>query len=94
MGLLADPRARHSVVPLTRMGNIVSPSGDVVRPLLTQRRTTMSNNTTQAVCRLLGGSGRPQLRVVASRKLPALCSPFSRPAADTVVPRQSLPLAA
>lgn len=54
----------------------------------------MPNNTTQAVCRLLGGSGRPQLRVVASRKLPALCSPFSRPAADTLVPRQSLPLAA
>jgi hypothetical protein len=95
MGLLADPRARLSVVPSTRMGNIVSPSGDVVRPLLTQRRTTMSSNPSRhVVCRLLGGSGRPLLVAVPTRKLPALLAPISRIPADAVVPLLPLPLAA
>lgn len=95
MGLLADPRARRSVAPSTRMGNIVSPSGDVVCLLLTQRRTTMSTNTSRhVVCRLLGGSGRPSLVAVPTRKLPALFAPISRTSADTVVPLLPLPLAA
>jgi hypothetical protein len=95
MGLLADPRARRSVAPSTRMGNIVSPSGDVVCLLLTQRRTTMSSNTSRhVVCRLLGGSGRPSLVAVPTRKLPALFAPISRTSADTVVPLLPLPLAA
>lgn len=95
MGLLADPWARLSVVPSTRMGNIVSPSGDVVRPLLTQRRTTMSSNPSRhVVCRLLGGSGWPQLVVLPTRKLPALFVPFGRTPADAVVALLPLPLAA
>ena len=55
----------------------------------------MSSNTTrQIVCRLLGGSGRPSLVAVPTRKLPALFAPSSRNSADTVVPLLPLPLAA
>lgn len=55
----------------------------------------MSNPTPQRVCRLLGGSGRVQLAVAPTRRVPALCTAFVRSAADTVVllPRL-LPLAA
>jgi hypothetical protein len=54
----------------------------------------MSNDTPlQVVCRLLGGNGRPQLRAVPARKLPALCTAFSRKA-DAVVQPLPLPLAA
>ena len=45
----------------------------------------MSSNTSRHVaCRLLGGSGRPQLVAVPARKLPALCAPFNRTPADAV----------
>jgi hypothetical protein len=55
----------------------------------------MSSNTSRhVVCRLLGGSGRPQLVVVPTRKLPALCAPFSRTPVDAVVALLPLPLAA
>ena len=76
MGLLADPWARRSVVPSTRMGNTHFPiRGRGVPLLLTQRRTTMSSNPSLHVaCRLLGGSGRPQLVAAPPRKLPALCA--------------------
>ena len=77
------------------MGNIVSPSGDVVCLLLTQWRMTMSPNVSRhVVCRLLGGSGRPSLVAVPTRKLPALFAPSSRTLADTAVPLLPLPLAA
>ena len=53
----------------------------------------MSANAS-TVCRLLGGSGRPALRVVRT-KIPALLAPLHRPAADVVVLRpEQLPLAA
>ena len=55
----------------------------------------MSTNTSRhVVCRLLGGSGRPSLVAVPTRKLPALFTPFSRTPADTVVLLLPLPLAA
>ncbi len=55
----------------------------------------MSSNTSRhIVCRLLGGSGRPSLVAVPTRKLPALFAPISRTSADTVVPLLPLPLAA
>ena len=55
----------------------------------------MSSNTSRhVVCRLLGGSGRPQLMVVPTRKLPALCTPFRRIPAETIALPLSLPLAA
>ena len=58
----------------------------------------MSSNTSRhVVCRLLGGSGRPQFVVVPTRKLPVLCAPFSRTpvdAVDAVVALLPLPLAA
>ena len=39
----------------------------------------MSSNTSRhVVCRLLGGSGRPSLVAVPTRKLPALFAPISR----------------
>ena len=44
-----------------------------------------SNPSRHVACRLLGGSGRPQLVAVPARKLPALCAPFSRTPADAVV---------
>jgi len=63
--------------------------------LLTQRRTTMSSNTSRhVVCRLLGGSGRPQLKVVPTRKLPVLCMPFRQIPAEAIALPLSLPLAA
>ena len=53
------------------------------------------NANTSTVCRLLGGSGRPSLRVVPSRKIPALLAPSRRPPADVMVLRpEPLPLAA
>lgn len=55
----------------------------------------MSSNTSRhVVCRLLGGSGRPSLVAVPTRKLPALFAPINRTSADTVVPLLPLPLAA
>lgn len=55
----------------------------------------MSSNTSHhVVCRLLGGSGRPQLVVVPTRKLPALFVPFGRTPADAAVALLPLPLAA
>jgi len=55
----------------------------------------MSSNTSRhVVCRLLGGSGRPQLIALPTRKLPALFAPVSLPPADTVVPLLAFPLAA
>lgn len=46
------------------------------------------------VCRLLGGTGRPELRVARS-KIPALLLPPRHPPAEVVVLRpESLPLAA
>ena len=58
----------------------------------------MSSNTSRhVVCRLLGGSGRPSLVAVPTRKLPALFAPISRTPADSIVPSISLlplPLAA
>ncbi len=55
----------------------------------------MSKSTAQTVCRLCGGSGLPQQSVVVAKKLPALCTPFVRTAADVVVLLpQALPLAA
>ena len=54
----------------------------------------MSSNTSRhVVCRLLGGSGRPSLVAVPTRKLTALFAPSSRTPADTAV-RSPLPLAA
>jgi len=46
------------------------------------------------VCRLLGGSGRPSLVAMPTRKLPALLAPISRTPADAAVPLLPLPLAA
>ena len=55
----------------------------------------MSSNTSRhVVCRLLGGSGRPSLVAVPTRKLPALFAPISRTPADTAVLIPPLPLAA
>lgn len=56
----------------------------------------MSSNTSrQVVCRLLGGSGRPQLAVVPTRKLPVLCKPFRHIPGETIALLPlSLPLAA
>jgi len=55
----------------------------------------MSSNTSRhVVCRLLGGSGRPSLVAVPTRKLPALFAPSSRTPADTAVLMPPLPLAA
>ena len=55
----------------------------------------MSSNTSRhVVCRLLGGSGRPQLMVVPTRKLPALCTPLLHIPAETIALPRSLPLAA
>jgi hypothetical protein len=77
------------------MGNIASPSGDVVRPVLTQWSATMSSNPSRhLVCRLLGGSGRRRLALVSTRKLPALCVASGRPPVDSVVTSLALPLAA
>ena len=53
-----------------------------------------SNPPRRVVCRLLGGSGRPQLVAVPAVRLPALFAPFSRNPADTAVPPLALPLAA
>ena len=50
--------------------------------------------TCQVICRLLGGSGRPSLVAVPTRKLPALFAPISRTPANAVVPFLPLPLAA
>jgi hypothetical protein len=52
------------------------------------------NLSRHVVCRLLGGSGRPQLVVVPTRKLPALFVPFGRTSADAFVALLPLPLAA
>ena len=55
----------------------------------------MSTNTSRhVICRLLGGSGRPSLVAVSTRKLPALFAPSSRTPADTAVLIPPLPLAA
>ncbi len=55
----------------------------------------MSSNTSRrVVCRLLGGSGRPSLVAVPTRKLPALFAPIIHSPAVTVVPLPPLPLAA
>ena len=55
----------------------------------------MSSNTSRhVVCRLLGGSGRPSLVAVPTRKHSALLAPISRIPADAVVPLLPLPLAA
>ena len=55
----------------------------------------MSSNTSRyVVCRLLGGSGRPSLVAVPTRKLPALFAPIRRIPADAVMPLLPLPLAA
>ena len=52
------------------------------------------NPNSKIVCRLLGGSGRPALRVVRS-KIPALLLPPRRPTAEVVVLHPALlPLAA
>jgi hypothetical protein len=51
----------------------------------------------RVVCRLLGGSGRPMLVAVPTRRIPALFAPISRTPADTAVqllPLLPLPLAA
>ena len=53
-----------------------------------------SNVSRHVVCRLLGGSGRPRLIAVPTRKLPALFVPFGRTPADAVVALLPLPLAA
>lgn len=53
-----------------------------------------SNPSRHVVCRLLGGSGRPRLVVVPTRKVPALLVPFGRTPADAVVALLPLPLAA
>jgi len=53
-----------------------------------------SNPSCHVVCRLLGGSGRPRLVVMPTRKLPALFVPFGRTPADAVVAPLALPLAA
>ena len=55
----------------------------------------MSSNTSRhVVCRLLGGTGRPQLMVVPTRKLPVLCTPFRHITAEAIALPLSLPLAA
>ena len=55
----------------------------------------MSSITSRhVVCRLLGGSGRPSLVAVPTRKLPALFAPISRTPANAVVPFLPLLLAA
>ena len=55
----------------------------------------MSKNTSRhVVCRLLGGSGRPSLVAVPTRKLPVLFAPISRITSDAVMPLLPLPLAA
>ena len=55
----------------------------------------MSSNTSRhVVCRLLGGSGRPSLVAVPTRKLPALFAPIIHTPDDTAVPLLQLPLAA
>lgn len=55
----------------------------------------MSSNTSRhVVCRLLGGSGRPSLVAVPTRKLPALFAPIIHTPAVTVVLIPPLPLAA
>ena len=55
----------------------------------------MSSITSRhVVCRLLGGSGRPSLVAVPTRKLPALFAPISRIPADAFVTLLLLPLAA
>ncbi len=52
------------------------------------------NENAKTVCRLLGGSGRPALRVVRS-KIPALLLPPRRSSAEVVVLHpEPLPLAA
>ena len=57
----------------------------------------MSSNTSghvtcQVICRLLGGSGRPSLVAVPTRKLPALFAPICRTPADAVARLLPLPL--
>ena len=55
----------------------------------------MSSNThREIVCRLLGGSGRPQFFVVPTRKPAALLMPFSRTPAESAAHSLPLPLAA
>jgi hypothetical protein len=54
----------------------------------------MSTNTSQPVCRLLGGSGRASLVEVPAVKLPALLAPIRRRSVDVVVHRAAQPLAA
>lgn len=55
----------------------------------------MSSNTPRhVVCRLLGGSGRPSLVAVPTRKLPALFAPISHVPANAVASLLPLPLAA
>jgi hypothetical protein len=53
-----------------------------------------SNPSRHVVCRLLGGSGRPSLVAVPTRRLPALLVPISRIPADPVAALLPLPLAA
>ena len=51
----------------------------------------MSSNTSRhVVCRLLGGSGRPQLMGVPTRKRPVLCTPLRHIPADTIALPRSL----
>jgi len=54
----------------------------------------MSTNTSQPVCRLLGGSGRAPLVVVKAVKLPVLLAPARPRAVDAVAICVTLPLAA
>jgi len=54
----------------------------------------MSTNTSQLVCRLLGGSGRASLVAAPAVKLPALLAPICRQSIDAVVQRAAQPLAA
>ncbi len=55
----------------------------------------MSSKTCRhVVCRLLGGSGRPLLVAVPTRRLPALFAPIGGIPADTLVRLLPLPLAA
>lgn len=54
----------------------------------------MSTNTSQLVCRLLGGSGRAPLLAAPTVKLPALLAPICRHSVDAVVQRAAQPLAA
>jgi hypothetical protein len=46
----------------------------------------------QVICRLLGGSGRPSLVAVPTRKLPALFAPMCRIPAGALVQSCPLPL--